>query len=291
MLTFLVAGFLLMSVESMEYSNNDGSSSNDAISCEESRDDSLLSTDLLQKRLKTQMPVDFAAVDVDLTSWIHQTPILDDDGEGVLAIDPEELVSYSSPYFYQNTTGGTLEFKCPVDGATTLNTLYTRSELRESNEEGDIITWDPHVGRHWLRARVAVRNSPMKTNGRRASNIIGQMHGKAGCSPPVKIYYYSSQKVRVQVKDDADDCSEYRTTPTLGKFDFNEFFEYEMIVDNGVFSVSINGGTPDVTELPANLNRTYFKAGTYCMCTASRCPNGDSCEVAFQSIQYGHEWA
>ena len=68
--------------------------------------------------------------------WKLQLPVEDPERPGsVLEKSPQELADgYTSEYFYADADDAGADavvFHCPVEGAKTGNTSYTRSELRE----------------------------------------------------------------------------------------------------------------------------------------------------------------
>ena len=94
---------------------------------------------------------------LDLRNWYLTSPT------GV-AGDPDtvhqpDLTTYSSPYFALNDAGDGVVFSAPVDGTTTKNSRYARSELREMNGAEEA-AWSTTSGVHTLVVTQAVTRLP-----------------------------------------------------------------------------------------------------------------------------------
>ena len=99
---------------------------------------------------------------IDLSRWKLQLP------EGVAQPDhPDEvkqpeLKNFSHPsFFFVNEEEDALIFRAHCGGATTVNSDYPRSELREMTADGKLASWqtsskDPHI----LKARLAIMQTP-----------------------------------------------------------------------------------------------------------------------------------
>src|SRR4051812_3684937 len=94
----------------------------------------------------------------NLKHWELDLPVKS--GSGILIIPGSELSSgYTSQYFFTDTMDGAMIFWCPSDGATTPNSHYPRSELREKPKGGD---WKLYKGFHSLSATCEVMSLPKK---------------------------------------------------------------------------------------------------------------------------------
>ena len=88
-----------------------------------------------KKKKKYKLP------DIDLSHWSVTTPELNAKG-GAMNIEPPAILKYATderliPYMYNDSTDGALVFYSFPSNATTANTKYTRSELREQMVPGD----------------------------------------------------------------------------------------------------------------------------------------------------------
>jgi len=172
-------------------------------------------------------------------------------------ISPSFLTGgYTSAYFYTAADGG-MAFWCPVTGGTTVNSTYPRSELRELIDPRDSSENWTGYGSHTLRARCKVLQQPST-----GKVIIGQVHG-----------YETDPLVKVQWNDGALYVY-FKSSPGgpdmkygLGTAEFGDIIDYEIHVEDGVATVTLNGVTADFdffASSPAwETNTFYFKAGAY----------------------------
>src|SRR5689334_10118100 len=93
---------------------------------------------------------------VDLTEWAVTLPAA---GAPVAVAQPQ-LARYSSAAFF-TARGCTVLLQAPVDAATTPNSKYPRSELREMTDGGRRkAAWSSSVGRHELDVDLAFTRLP-----------------------------------------------------------------------------------------------------------------------------------
>jgi len=139
----------------------------------------------------------------NLLYWELDTPVKD--GSSVLIIPGTELAKgYTSEYLYTNKTDGSMVFWCPADGATTPNTKYPRSELRETPAGGD---WSLYKGTNTLTATCKVVLLPAASS---KGIYIGQIHGDNSSDHPeiAKLLWSTENKVSVQIQESADPGTE-----------------------------------------------------------------------------------
>ena len=72
---------------------------------------------------------------IDLNNWYVTTPIEGEDGKPIV-VEPPEILDYDSNmnlrrYMYTDSIRGTIVFYAEPTNATTPNSKYSRSELRE----------------------------------------------------------------------------------------------------------------------------------------------------------------
>ena len=111
----------------------------------------------------------------DLSHWKLTLPVDADGGtSGVAAeLQPSHLTGYSSKWFATGASGATVEFRAPVDGATTAGSHYPRSELRELRDpDNDNVNWTL-IDTSSLQAKCIVRQVPSSTG----KVVVGQIHG------------------------------------------------------------------------------------------------------------------
>lgn len=239
----------------------------------------------------------------DLSDWSLSVPTDNDDNGKADQIKEKELSGlYSSEYFYA-TPEGAMVFKCPIGGfKTSLNTTYTRSELREMLRAGDenidtkgptknnwVLKSSPNVKNAGgydgtLKATLAVNHVTKTGDSKHVGRvIIGQIHAED--NEPLRIYYrklpnhkkgsvYFAHEGRETGEDiyeligsKDDDASDPHNGIAL-----NEKFSYEVIVSGDVLSVKILRPNKPVAHKVISMKTSgynalneymYFKAGVY----------------------------
>lgn len=154
----------------------------------------------------------------DLSLWTLILPIPLGDTGGAITIGsntlqghPEFNTGYTNPpYFYTNPTTGAIDFFAPLNGATTTNSVYPRSELSEQ------LPTFPH---EWT-LRTFTSNSLT------ASLLISQM-------PPSKKIVVG----RIQDKGTVDDFGQIVASKSLVKiyYDLNQFDPNQNICNGCIY--------------------------------------------------------
>src|SRR5262245_3266470 len=84
---------------------------------------------------RLEVPIEDSVM-IDLSTWNLTLPV----GEPAVVIETAQLVGgYQDPYFQSSSTG--VYFWVPVNGSTTANASYPRSELRETYADGQLRNW------------------------------------------------------------------------------------------------------------------------------------------------------
>ena len=152
---------------------------------------------------------------IDLTHWKVTTPA--GNGKKPQEVSPPEIFNYATnkdliPYMYNDSVRGALVFYAFPSKATTKNTKYSRSELREqmvsgSNKEN----WTFKQGGN-LKGKLAIDEISRDKNGKYHRTIIMQIHGrltneqrdligaKDNNAPPMLKIYWKEGKIRVKTK-------------------------------------------------------------------------------------------
>ncbi|CAH8296558.1 alginate lyase [Mariniflexile fucanivorans] len=244
--------------------------------------------DKKKKKKKYKLP------EIDLSHWSVTTPELNDKG-GAMNIEPPEILNYATderliPYMYNDSTDGSLVFYSFPSKATTANTKYTRSELREQMEPGNNdVNWTFAQG-GTMKGKLAIEEITEDSEGKYHKVIIMQIHGrltdeqrdligqKDNNAPPILKIYWQDGKVRVKTKvlknlsasdnqllhEDAwDDDDGFNFEQEVG---FRKF-TLEVKVSEGKMVVVLNGNEYKVYE-DIHMRRwgvfeNYFKAGNY----------------------------
>lgn len=229
---------------------------------------------------------------IDLSHWKVTLPI----GKPT-EIEPPEILDYATnktlmPFMYNDSVSGALVFYAYPTAATTANTKYSRTELREQMVPGNNnVNWTFKDGRS-LKGKLAVEDISKDSNGKYHKTIIMQIHGRLtneqkeligekdnNAPPPMLKIYWQNGKVRVKTKvlknlntSDTDILHESAWTDDEGhtfeeKVDFNKF-TLEVKVSEGKMIVSLNNNEFKVyknihMKKWGGVFENYFKAGNY----------------------------
>ena len=262
-----------------------------------------------KKKKKIKLP------EIDLSNWKVTIPEGSGKG-GAISVEPPEILNYATndilkPYMYNDSTKGALTFYAYPTTATTANTKYSRSELREQMVPGDDnVNWTFKQG-GTLKAKLSVDDVSRDTNGKYHKVIILQIHGrltndqkelikqKDNNAPPVLKIYWQNGKIRVKTKklkyadvNSTGILHEEAWTDDEG-FNFQEEvgfgkFQIEVKVTDGKMVVSLNK-TEYAVYNDFNMKRwgvfeNYFKAGNYFQ---SR-DEGSFAKVSFYELEVKH---
>lgn len=162
-----------------------------------------------KKRKKYKLP------EIDLTHWKVTTPA--GDGKKPVEVSPPEIFEYATderllPYMYNDSSKGAIVFHAFPSKATTRNTKYSRSELREQMVSGSNSTnWTFPEGGN-LKVKMAMDQVTRGSNGKYHRVIITQIHGRLtneqrdligeddNNAPPILKIYWQDGKIRVKTK-------------------------------------------------------------------------------------------
>lgn len=231
---------------------------------------------------------------IDLSHWSVTTPELNEKGSA-LSVQPPDILNYATderliPYMYNDSTIGTLVFYAFPSNATTPNTKYTRSELREQMVPGDNNTNWTFAQGGTMKGKLAMKEVSKDSDGKYHKVIIMQIHGrltdeqrdligqKDNNAPPILKIYWENGKVRVKTKilknisatneellhEDAwDDDKGFNFEQEVGFRNFT----LEVKVSEGKMVIVLNNSEYKVYE-DVNIRRwgvfeNYFKAGNY----------------------------
>lgn len=153
--------------------------------------------------------------EIDLTHWKVTTPA--GDGKKPIEVSPPEIFDYATderliPYMYNDSSKGAIVFHAYPSKATTRNTKYSRSELREQMVSGkNSVNWTfPEGG--YLKVKMAMDDVTRDANGKFHRVIITQIHGRLtneqrdligeddNNAPPILKIYWQNGKIRVKTK-------------------------------------------------------------------------------------------
>ena len=162
-----------------------------------------------KKKKKVKLP------NIDLSHWKVTTPSAD--GNKAYEVSPPEILDYATnerlkPFMYNDSVKGALVFYAYPSNATTANTKYSRSELREQMVPGDnSVNWTFAQG-GIMKGKLAVKEISKDAKGKYHKVIIMQIHGrltneqrdligqKDNNAPPMLKIYWQNGKIRVKTK-------------------------------------------------------------------------------------------
>lgn len=119
---------------------------------------------------------------IDLTRWKVTLPITREGSEKAKEVKflhtlSTDAFQQMAPWFVRNPNGS-LRFYCDVHAATTKNSSYGRSELRERVADGSKdIAWALQDTSRTLRATLQIDEMPIYHDSQPGEIIIGQIHG------------------------------------------------------------------------------------------------------------------
>jgi hypothetical protein len=203
----------------------------------------------------------------DLSIWKITLPIGDD--------GPDEhfpITGDYAPWFVD--TGERLVFRANVDGVTTTNSGYPRSELREMNPDGTRAAWTSTKGLHNLTGSCEIRQVP----GLKPSVVIAQIHDDIDDVVMLRLdgtvlYLYESL---------GKDMGATKH-PLLSSYRLGATLTYSIAASPTGITAVVNGKRVDLKRLCSN---AYFKAGCYAQANET---NGTGyAEVAHKDIKVRH---
>jgi hypothetical protein len=205
---------------------------------------------------------------VDLADWYLTLPTGPDGDPDT--IQPGQLAGYSSDYFRLNQSRDGVVFTAPVDGATTRNSDYPRSELREMNGTEEA-SWSNGNGTHTLRATEAVTELPES----KPELVTAQIHGGDDDIMQIRL---EGKRLMVQY---ADGGQQIMLDP-----DYRLGTPYDIEIEAAANSVRVAYNGQPKAEIPLSGSTWYFKAGAYVQSNPAK---GDAVGAAGQVVIYALE--
>ncbi|WP_066224616.1 polysaccharide lyase family 7 protein [Formosa haliotis] len=267
------------------------------------------------KKKKKKKKKKYKLPNVDLSHWSVTTPELNAKGRA-MNIEPPAILDYATderliPYMYNDSSIGALVFYSFPSNATTANTKYTRSELREQMVPGDNNTNWKFADGAYMKGRLSMGDVSKSSDGKYHKVIIMQIHGrlsneqreligqKDNNAPPILKIYWQDGKIRVKTKELKDlaasneeilhedawvDDKGFTFEQEVG---FGKFY-LEVKVTDGKMVVILNKNEYAVYD-NVHMRRwgvfeNYFKAGNYFQ---SR-DEGSFAKVNFYDLEVSH---
>lgn len=233
--------------------------------------------------------VDYFLPNIDLNNWKVTLPI-----GNPTEVKPPEILNYATnetllPFMYNDSTDGSLVFYT-YPGATTANTSYSRTELREQMVAGSNSTNWTFAQGAYMKGTLAMEEISKESDGDYHRTIIMQIHGRLtndqrdligeddNNAPPILKIYWNDGYVRVHLKYLKDlnaTDTEALETDAWGdvggvnfdeKVDFNKF-TLEVRASDGKMEITLNGDQTmtydDIHMQRWGIFENYFKAGNY----------------------------
>jgi len=174
-------------------------------------------------------------------------------------------------------------FWCPVAGATTEGSDYSRTELREVIDPQDDNQCWAAPGTHVLKARCRVAAVPSSQK-----VIIGQIHSSTGKARPLIKLQFFKGRVEALVKESPSKGRDLKLTfPDVG---LDNDFDYRIELRDGILSIAVNDivQTVNVYEKDPEWaqQKFYFKAGAYVQDDEG--PTTEGGRVAFSLLHVSH---
>lgn len=241
--------------------------------------------------------------DIDLNNWKVTLPI-----GNPTEVKPPEILNYATnetlkPFFYNDSINGALVFYT-YPGASTANSSYSRTELREQMVPGSNSTnWTFNQG-GTIKGTLAMDEVSKDSNGKYHRTIIMQIHGRLtneqrdligeddnNAPPMLKIYWnYGYVRVKTKILKDLNvsDIDILKTDSwtdddghTFSKYVGFDPFTLEVKVSKGKMEVILNDEESVVYDSDHikkwGVFENYFKAGNYLSTTD---------EGAFSKVKY-----
>lgn len=232
--------------------------------------------------------VDYFLPNIDLNNWKVTLPI-----GNPSEVEPPEILDYPNveslqKFMYNDSTDGSLVFYT-YPGASTRNSSYSRTELREQMVPGSNKTnWTFAEGGR-MKGELKVEEISRDNDDKYHRTIIMQIHGRLtdeqrdligeddNNAPPILKIYWNKERIRVLRKVlknvNVDDVSILKTSAWTDeghwfskRVGFDKF-ELEVIVAGGKMAVVLDGEErlvfDDIHMQKWGVFENYFKAGNY----------------------------
>lgn len=223
----------------------------------------------------TPAPITLPSQLLRLTNWKLQLPVDTDHAGSPDEIKQPELNTFiQANHFFINSQHNGVAFRAHADGATTANSHYPRSELREMTSDGrSNASWSTSSGTHTMTIRQAITHLPDVKN----QLVAGQIHDSSDDVIMIRL-----EGSHLFVESGGDNIGDLDTSYTLGTV-----FTVKIIAQQSTISVYYN----DIPKVTFNKNGSgyYFKAGCYTQTNATK---GDSAssygEVTIYDLTVSH---
>jgi Ca2+-binding RTX toxin-like protein len=204
----------------------------------------------------------------DLSQWKLQLPI---DAKGTFkgkAAEVKSLNGYTHQEYFHTGADGAIVLSAPVQGATTGNSRYARSELREMAGSTEAAWTLRHGGQ--LSATLQVDVAPTQADGTYGKIVVGQVHGGNGQLVRLAwedgtLFYANDITANGEKDIHIELLNEQGEQPSVS---LNETFSYTISVSSRQLEVSVFADGNTYSSVSAihrkwDDNHFYFKSGNY----------------------------
>ncbi len=204
----------------------------------------------------------------DLSNWKLSLPVNKYGSSKGKSLEIKDLEGYEHPKYFYDTSDDAMVFRAHAKGATTKNSKYARSELREMDGDKPA-AWTLKDG-GTMSATLAINETPTKDNGEAGRFMIGQIHGED--DELVRLYSEGNQLYFANEHAGSDGKEHiFHFTNAKGEqpdISLNETFSYVIDARGKTLNVTIHADD-DVYESTSSIHSFwkkdtfYFKAGVY----------------------------
>lgn len=218
----------------------------------------------------------FAGDMFNLGIWKLTIP-MDDDGDGVADEVMMPLLRYfeDPDFFHLSETGDSVVFRAPCGGATTKNSRYPRSELREMNKDSKTkASWSTTSGVHNMTLEFAVNKTPRK----KPHVVAAQIHDGENDLLMVRL---EGKKLFLERRDEEDFI-------LIEDYKLGTFVKLMLICDNSRIRAFLD--KKQVMEWNVEADGLYFKVGCYTQSNPEKGDRPDDYgETEFRSVYVVHK--
>ncbi|HEV7980388.1 polysaccharide lyase family 7 protein [Amycolatopsis sp.] len=212
-----------------------------------------------------------------LTNWKQTLPT--GSSSKPTEITQPKLATYSvDPWFKAASGCGGVQFRAAVNGVTTSNSGYPRSELREMTNGGaGLASWSTTSGTHTMIVDQTITQLPSG----KPEIIAGQIHDS---SSDLTAFRLKGTSLYISKGND----STYQLVTS--SYQLGTKFEAKFVAGGGKVKVYYNGALKATVSSSSSSN--FFKAGAYTQanCTnASPCSSSNYGEVVIHNLSVTHK--
>lgn len=205
---------------------------------------------------------------LNLTNWYLGIPVnTSHDGDPDIIRQPELTGYENKPFFYVDN--GAVVFWTSVSGATTSNSAYSRTELRQMQGTA-LASWSNKTETHTITERESVTQIPVV----KRQVVVSQLHDASDDVVEIEL---DGNHLYAKYADDT------KTTPLDDNYALGTQFDLKMEAANSQIKVWYNGVLKaTISQGDAGL---YWKTGSYCNSNVAHGEKPDAgCEVRIYNL-------